>query len=124
MTHFITVPRFDAMELANQVIDGESNILKHENLVCINTAHIQSITVGSSREEINARSLKFRPTLIAMRDHIIKVAMHRPAVLQAASGKSSQQTDSISYMERWLIQPQNLDILKIRDAQMPLDLEF
>ena len=120
MQHFITVPRFDAMELANQAIDGESNILKHENLVCINTAHIQSITVGSSREEVNARSLKFRPTLIAMRDHIIEVAMHRPAVLQAASGR----TDSISYMERWLIQPQNLDILKIRDAQMPLDLGF
>ena len=124
MPHFITVPRFDAMELANQALDGESNILKPENLVCINTEHIQSITVGSRDSEITARGLKFRPTLIAMRDHIIKVAMHRPAVLQAASGRSSQQTDSLSFMERWLIQPQSLDILKERDAQMPLDLEF
>lgn len=121
MTHFITVPRFDAMELANHAHDGESNILKHENLICINTAHIQSISVGTSREEVIARGLKFRPTMIAMRDHIIKVAMHRPAVLQAASGTSNQQTDSLSYMERWLIQPQNLDILKIRDAQMHIE---
>ena len=123
MPHFITVPRFDAMELANQAIDGESNILKHENLVCLNTDHIQSITVGSSREEVNARGLKFRPTIISMQDHTIKVAMHRPAVLQAASGRSSQQTDSISYMERWLIQPENLDILKVRDAQMHIEFE-
>ena len=124
MPHFITVPRFDAMELANHALDGESNILKHDNLLTINTDHIQSITVGSSDLEITARGLKFRPTVIAMGDHRIKVAMHRPAVVQAASGRSSQQTDSISYMERWLIQPQNLDILKTRDAQMPLDLDF
>ena len=124
MPHFITVPRFDAMELANQALDGESNILRHENLLCLNTDHIQSINVGSSRDEVNARGLKFRPTIISMQDHTIKVAMHRPAVLQAASGRSSQQTDSLSYMERWLIQPQDLDILKLRDEQMPLDLEF
>ena len=123
MPHFITVPRFDAMELANQAIDGESCILKHENLVCLNTDHIQSINVGSSREEVNARGLKFRPTIISMQDHTIKVAMHRPAVLQAASGTSNQQTDSISYMERWLIQPENLDILKVRDAQMHIEFE-
>jgi len=124
MNLFITVPRFDAMELANHAIDGKSNILKHENLIYINAAHIQSISVGISREEVTARGLKFRPTIISMRDHTIKVAMHRPAVVQAASGRSNQQTDSLSYMERWLIQPQNLDILKIRDAQMPIDFEF
>ena len=124
MPHFLTVPRFDAMELANHALDGESNILKHENLLCLNTDHIQSITVGSRDLEITARGLRFRPTLIAMRDHIVKVAMYRPAVVQAAAGRSSQQTDSISYMERWLIQPQDLDVLKARDAQMPLDLDF
>jgi len=124
MNLFITVPRFDAMELANQAIDNDSNILRHENLLSINAAHIQSISVGTSREEVTARGLKFRPTIISMRDHTIKVAMHRPAVVQAASGRSNQQTDSLSYMERWLIQPQNLDILKIRDAQMPIDFEF
>ncbi len=124
MPHFITVPRFDAMELANQALDGDSNILKHDNLLNINTDHIQSITVGGRDLETTARGLKFRPTVIAMRDHRIKVAMHRPAVVQAASGRCNQNTDSLSYMERWLIQPQGLDVLKERDAQMPLDLDF
>ena len=120
---FITLPLFDAMELANQTLDGKSNLFESDGLITINLDQVQSVRRGSSHDEVSARDLKFRPTWILMLDHHITVAIDYLALADALQNDRNR-TEKLEWLERHLIQPEGLDVLKIRDAQMPLDLDF
>ena len=120
---FITLPLFDAMELANQTLDGKSNLFESDGLITINLDQVQSVRRGSSHDEVSARDLTFRPTWILMLDHHITVAIDYLALADALQNDRNR-TEKLEWLERHLIQPEGLDVLKIRDAQMPLDLDF
>jgi hypothetical protein len=120
---FITLPLFDAMELANQTLDGKSNLFESDGLVTINLDQVQSFRKGRSYDEECARDLTFRPTWILMQDNQVKVAIDYLALADALQNDRNR-TEKLEWLERHLIQPEGLDILKARDAQMPLDLDF
>ena len=123
MSHFITLPRFDAMELANHALDGKSSLFESDGLVTINLDQVQSIQKGSRRDEVSARGLTFRPTWILFHGISYKVAIDYLALADALQNGPSR-TDKLEWLERHLVQPEGLDVLKARDAQMPLDLDF
>ena len=120
---FITLPRFDAMELANQTLDGKSGLFESDGLVTINLDQVQSVQKGTSRDEVIARDLTFRPTWILMQDNHVKVAIDYLALADALQNDRNR-TEKLEWLERHLVQPEGLDVLKARDAQMPLDLDF
>ena len=120
---FITLPLFNAMELANQTLDGKSNLFESDGLMTINLDQVQSIVKGSRCDEVSARDLTFRPTHIEMLDRNIKVAIDYLALADAIQNGPGK-IDKLEWLERHLIQPEGLDVLKARDAQMPLDLDF
>jgi len=120
---FITLPRFDAMELANQTLDSKSGLFESDGLVTINLDHVQSVQGGSRRDEVSARDLTFRPTWILMQDNHVKVAIDYLALADALQNDRNR-TEKLEWLERHLVQPEGLDVLKARDAQMPLDLDF
>jgi len=125
MSHFITLPRFDAMELANQTLDSKSGLFESDGLVTINLDHVQSVQRGSRRDEVSARDLTFRPTVIVISGSnlLVKVAIDYLALADAIQNGPGK-IDKLEWLERHLIQPEGLDVLKARDAQMPLDLDF
>ena len=121
---FITLPLFNAMELANQTLDGKSGLFESDGLMTINLDQVQSVQKGSSRDEVSARDLTFRPTWILMQDNHVKVAINYLALADVLQRNVPSVTDKLEWLERHLIQPEDLDVLKARDAQMPLDLDF
>jgi len=113
------------MELANQTLDSKSGLFESDGLVTINLDHVQSVQRGSRRDEVSARDLTFRPTVIVISGSnlLVKVAIDYLALADAIQNGPGK-IDKLEWLERHLIQPEGLDVLKARDAQMPLDLDF